>query len=557
MKSSLFAKNTFTTVLLAFILFGNFRQLSRAQDSSPAPGGDANATEVPATLPTDIPPNSPLAQVVQLAQSGVDESVILSFIKSAGSPFNLTSDQIIYLKDLGLPADAVTAMMDRDKQLGAALPTPAPAPVSVGATEADAAQPVVVTQNYFYDTLSPYGGWVNVSGSGLCWRPTVAIYDSNWQPYCDHGHWLNTDAGWYWSSDYAWGNSAFHYGRWFRDPHYGWCWWPETTWAPSWVTWRYANDYCGWAPLPPHTVYRPGLGIYFNGVAVSAGFDFGIRASFFTFVPTRNFNDPHPSRFRASLAQRTAIYNHTTIINNFTVNHHDSHNQIVINSGIPPERITAVTHQKITRVNIEESPTSVPRGQQLQRNTLIIHRPNISQNTVSTLNQGIKPTVIRENNARPNNFSPHVNSQPGQPQTFQTRPSAAINNNQSAIRTEPSTTHINSTGQNNFSTPVEHPVEPNLHVTPNSPNAVAPNNSRNYNSGTRTISPKQEQLEQRAATRNNFNQNPAPERSVVNEPRANNSETRVNNSESAPKNSESSAPSASQKSDKDQNGPGH
>ena len=32
---------------------------------------------------------------------------------------------------------------------------------------------------------------------------------------------------------------------------YGWCWAPDTVWGPSWVTWRYSGDYCGWAPLPP------------------------------------------------------------------------------------------------------------------------------------------------------------------------------------------------------------------------------------------------------------------------------------------------------------------
>ena len=86
-------------------------QNSRAQKPNPP--------TAPPALPPDIQPDSPLGQVVRLAQSGVDESIILSYINNSGAAFNLTSDQIIYLKDIGLPSDAVTAMIQRDQQLDA------------------------------------------------------------------------------------------------------------------------------------------------------------------------------------------------------------------------------------------------------------------------------------------------------------------------------------------------------------------------------------------------------------------------------------------------------
>jgi hypothetical protein len=520
MKIKLSVKFAFITALLGMALVCS----CTAQNSDTSNNDSIN----PGTLPSDIAPNSPLAQVVQLAQAGVDESVILSYVNSSSSPFNLTSEQIIYLKDLGLPDDAVTAMIQRDQQLGAAVnATPAETSESTAQTETPA-QPAEVTENYFYDTLSPYGGWVDIEGYGLCWRPTVVVYDSSWQPYCDHGHWVYTDAGWYWVSDYSWGATTFHYGRWFHNPRFGWCWWPDTTWAPSWVTWRYANDYCGWAPLPPHTVYHPGVGIYFNGALVSAGFDFGIRANFFTFVPTRNFNDPHPSRFRAPPEQVAKIYDHTTIINNFNVNNHDSHNQVIINNGIPPERITAVTHRKIARVNIQESPSSVPSGESLKRNTLFIHRPNISQNNVSALNRGIKPPVVHQNAPQQNNFSPAIHSvQPAN--------------------------HVSPGQQNILSAPVQHPVESATRVIPpNEP--IHRESTPNYNSENRTIPPKQEpQLEDKSSLHDNTHQNAPAEHPVVNEPR---SEPHMNNSSPAPKNSGSSPPS-SQKSDKDQTESGH
>lgn len=359
--------------------------VASAQDEPAANPGDA-------ALPAGIAPGSPLAQVIQLVQSEVDESVILAYISNSASAFNLTADQIIYLKDLGLPADAMTAMIQHDQQLGAtATAAPVPPPQPAGQT-ATSAQPAAVTQNYFYDTLSPYGKWVNVEGSGLCWQPTVVVYDSSWQPYSDHGHWVYTDDGWYWLSDYSWGATAFHYGRWFHDPHHGWCWWPDTTWAPSWVTWRYADDYCGWAPLPPHTVYREGAGIYYNGAVVSAGFDFGLDVSFFTFVPTKNFNDPHPHRYRLASAQVRQIYGRTTVINNFNA---DSRSHAIINAGIPPQRITAVTRAEIRPVTIREMSSPVSRGEQVERNgqTLDVNRPHFDTSDAAAFNSVVRPSA--------------------------------------------------------------------------------------------------------------------------------------------------------------------
>ena len=50
------------------------------------------------------------------------------------------------------------------------------------------------------------------------------------------GHWVYTDDGWYWDSNYEWGWAAFHYGRWNHVDNYNWVWSPDTVWAmPSWV----------------------------------------------------------------------------------------------------------------------------------------------------------------------------------------------------------------------------------------------------------------------------------------------------------------------------------
>ncbi|HEX7078120.1 MAG TPA: DUF6600 domain-containing protein [Candidatus Eisenbacteria bacterium] len=114
---------------------------------------------------------------------------------------------------------------------------------------------------YFYDALSPYGAWYNVSPYGWCWTP----YDVpvGWHPYTD-GEWVYTDWGWTWLADEPWGWAPYHYGRWTYDHYYGWIWVPGNIWAPAWVAWRYGDGWVGWAPLPPDVGWQVGVGLDFG-----------------------------------------------------------------------------------------------------------------------------------------------------------------------------------------------------------------------------------------------------------------------------------------------------
>jgi hypothetical protein len=442
MKKTISLESILSSTLLTLALMGGHSaQNANAQTTQTAPPANTDivtsaspdTASTASVLPPDVDPNSPLAQVIRLIQAGVEQSVILTYISNSASPFSLNSDEIIYLNDLGAPSEIANAMLQHDQQMQPTstvgnVPPTQPAnttdttPPPVDTTGSSTAPPADVTVNYFYDTLTPYGGWVNVAGYGWCWRPTIVINNSDWQPYCDDGHWVYTDCGWYWISGYSWGWATFHYGRWFQIPRYGWCWWPDTTWASSWVCWRHNNDYCGWAPLPPHAVYQSGVGFVYQGHAVSAGFDFGLSAGAFTFVPTRDFCDPHPRRFRIKADGVTHIYNQTAAINNFNF---DSHHQGIVNAGIPPQDITAVTRQAIHPVTIRTGNGSVAwggRGEQLEHNgnTLTVNRPRFVGTPVLSLHPGTPPTTGHGQNefhpvvqGNQNNVSPHVVN-PGQ-----------------------------------------------------------------------------------------------------------------------------------------------
>jgi len=233
-------------------------------------------------------------EVVKLADANTEKSEIEAYIHNSPQPFHLSAGDVIYLRDLGIDTDIVTSMLQHDVQIAGNNPNntvKSDAVTSPPANTPAATAPLVprVDNNPppdvhpFYDSLAPYGSWVFINGEGWAWQPNAVVTDPGWQPYCDAGHWLWTDCGWYWASDYSWGWAPFHYGRWSRTPNWGWVWFPDTHWGPSWVTWRTYGDVCGWAPLPPHSVFV-GTGFSFGDSFVGLNFDFGLPSDCFTFV---------------------------------------------------------------------------------------------------------------------------------------------------------------------------------------------------------------------------------------------------------------------------------
>jgi hypothetical protein len=255
-----------------------------------------------------------VTEVVRLVESDVEDEVALAYIENSQTPFELSAEHVIYLKDIGINAPLIAAMLRqdtvlRDRQALAGAATGATNqfaydqklyPSSSNAQPAAVPEPVYVTNappevTYFYDTLRPYGTWIELESYGWCWQPHVVVIDRYWRPYWQSGRWLWSDLGWYWCSDYSWGWAPFHYGRWHHHPRCGWVWFPDRVWAPAWVCWRYSNSHCGWAPLPPGAHFAAGRGFRFNNVSVGINFDFGLRADLFTFVEIGRLHERHPA----------------------------------------------------------------------------------------------------------------------------------------------------------------------------------------------------------------------------------------------------------------------
>lgn len=452
---------------MAFVLLGCEAPSSIASEQAPNPGVVVSSAALPelvtvtnlevattnlAENPTPAQPvklSDKLEEVVKLAQSGVGDDVLLAFIQNSATPFEPTPEEIVYLTDLGISDVIVTALVNHrgTQVVPAATPVPEmpiatappaqqsvpavappptynPEPAVVDGTvvpDGQYAPPVVqyvtpqpvVEYNYFYGSLSPYGTWAEVADYGWCWQPTVAVMHHGWAPYCDRGRWLSTDQGWYWQSDYSWGWAPFHYGRWFRHPVRGWCWRPDSVWAPAWVSWRYSDSYCGWAPLPPGAHYTAGVGFSYYGAHVGLSFGFGLGRDAWTFVPAHRFHDPDVWRHRLTARDVVNVYHHTRVINNYAVDRR--HN--IINRGLDRERVPGLVHTEPRKIEVRDLPARGGVGVRPDRlhqegSDLVVYRrvPPASQNSRPP---GAERGRVTAGDPRPRVEPSPVNSTPG------------------------------------------------------------------------------------------------------------------------------------------------
>src|ERR1051325_2495453 len=68
-------------------------------------------------VPPNVNPTRPVSEMIQLAALGTGEGVMLAFVTNSTASFDLRADEIIYLKDIGVPDGVLAAMIARDEQL--------------------------------------------------------------------------------------------------------------------------------------------------------------------------------------------------------------------------------------------------------------------------------------------------------------------------------------------------------------------------------------------------------------------------------------------------------
>jgi hypothetical protein len=349
-------------------------------------GGSAARAQTP---PANLSPS--LQEVVKLTQAQMGDDVITAYIKNSGQSYNLSADDILYLHSQGV-SQAVISTLLQSKGVASAPPpssptsppppvsvpvytppTPAPTPVYTQPTTAEVYVPPAppppgagIGFDYFHAQLAPFGGWVDLPPYGPVWRPIEAM-QPGWRPYFNSGHWEYTDSGWFWQSDYPYGDIVFHYGRWVRDPRLGWCWVPGYDWAPAWVAWRQSDVYAGWAPLPPGAYFEAGVGLRFRG-AFGVDLDFGLGYDDFVFVGYDHFWDRDYRPFLAPPALALGVFRASLVINSY--NFVDG--RFVV-EGLGRDRIALLTHHDIRPVAITIRDARIMQAREIQR-TVIINR---------------------------------------------------------------------------------------------------------------------------------------------------------------------------------------
>lgn len=80
-------------------------------------------------LPASAAPafSGDIPEVVKLAKSGVDESVVVSFIRNSPGPFQPGADEIIRLRNAGLTSTEISALLERGAEVRAQTVVAAPA----------------------------------------------------------------------------------------------------------------------------------------------------------------------------------------------------------------------------------------------------------------------------------------------------------------------------------------------------------------------------------------------------------------------------------------------
>ncbi len=230
---------------------------------------------------------------------------------------------------------------------------------------------------YCYDYLAPYGTWLTLDPYGYVWCPRHMGY--GWRPYAD-GHWLWSDYGWTWDSDYDWGWMPFHYGRWGFNDDCGWFWVPGVDWGPAWVFWRSSDLYCGWAPIPPGVAF--GAGIDFDTVAL------GLPLNFWVFVNGRNFLDRDLRGYALPYERNATIVGMTQFRNRY-----EFRGGRMIDEGIDVNSVQRFTGRPVTRYTLANGDR--PGSPRISGNQATFYRPTFRENRQAQPRQAMSPEQAR------------------------------------------------------------------------------------------------------------------------------------------------------------------
>lgn len=241
------------------------------------------------------------------------------------------------------------------------------------------AQRTYVSFSVFYNQLSAYGEWVDNPDYGYVWYPNVG---PNFEPYFSNGHWMFTNVGWMWISNYPWGWATFHYGRWEYDPDYGWFWIPDTVWGPAWVVWVRSGGYYGWAPMGPGITIRIGF-----------GFNYYRRHRHWIFIRDRYMDRRDLYRYRVRRADNDRLLRDSRVIDH---TYFDRNRNATYVFGPRRDDVQRATGRRINPVRIENNDRP---GHEIRDRRIRIYRPEVRRRDERG-REITPPRVVRQKDVR-------------------------------------------------------------------------------------------------------------------------------------------------------------
>ena len=241
---------------------------------------------------------------------------------------------------------------------------------SLNTERANAQYDTYVSYNDFYQNLAPYGQWIEDPQYGYVWSPNES---GNFRPYYTNGHWVMTEYGNTWVSDYPWGWACFHYGRWTYDAYYGWLWIPGQDWGPAWVSWRSGDNYYGWAPL----------GLNYTDF----GTDYSCPNDWWVFIPPQYIYTGNYYHYWYGPHGNSQIIHNTNFINHTYENNH-----VTYVSGPRSADIEGVTHQPVQVFHLANSSNLNTRT--TNNNVVKMYRPAQIMPAASIGGQKVAPPNV-------------------------------------------------------------------------------------------------------------------------------------------------------------------
>ena len=155
MKTRIITRSFLTLIIAAAVSFA--ARNVPAQDSAPAAGAAAAAPQL----------SYGVSQIIQLSKADVGEDTVINYVKNSGNSYGLDADQIVYLKQQGVSANVINAMINQVNRPVASAPAPADSPANYTAPVVQTApaaapastvyvMPDTQTANYYAYYYHPY-----------------------------------------------------------------------------------------------------------------------------------------------------------------------------------------------------------------------------------------------------------------------------------------------------------------------------------------------------------------------------------------------------------------